>query len=109
MGRFRILIIDDDSFEHKLLDKYLIEPGYEVLHAESGAQGLKIMEREKPDLVLLDVRMPVMSGFGALKEIKQKNQIKGIPVLLLTGLDREHLREKGLEMGALDYITKPFR
>jgi CheY-like chemotaxis protein len=109
MGHFRILVIDDDSFEHKLLDKYLGEPGYEVLHAESGVQGLRMMEGEKPDLVLLDVRMPVMSGFGALKEIKQKQKLRDIPVLLVTGLDRDHLREKGLEMGASDYITKPFR
>lgn len=103
-----ILIVDDDQTQHLILGEYLKLSGYEVDHAEEGAQGLKLMEQRKPDLVLLDIQMPVMDGFKTLEVIRKKSEFKHIPIMLLTSLDRQHLKIKGLELGADDYITKPF-
>ncbi len=103
-----ILIIDDDQTQHLILGNYLEKAGYKVTHAENGVQGLKAMEEQKPDLVLLDIQMPVMDGFKTLEAIRKKSGFKDIPVLLLTSLDRDYLKIKGLELGADDYITKPF-
>ncbi len=103
-----ILIIDDDQTQHLILGNYLEKAGYKVAHAEEGSQGLKVMEEQKPDLILLDIQMPVMDGFKTLEAIKKKKPFKNIPVLLLTSLDRDYLKIKGLELGADDYVTKPF-
>ena len=103
-----ILIIDDDQTQHLILGEYLKISGYDVIHAKDGAQGLKITEAQKPDLILLDVQMPVMDGFRTLEQIREKPDFRDMPVLMLTSLAREKLKIKGLELGADDYITKPF-
>ena len=103
-----ILIIDDDQTQHLILGNYLEKAGYKVIHAENGVQGLKTMEEQKPELILLDIQMPVMDGFKTLEAIRKKSGFKDIPVLLLTSLDRDYLKIKGLELGADDYVTKPF-
>lgn len=103
-----ILIIDDDQTQHLILENYLKQEGYKVLHAENGIQGLQTMEEQKPDLILLDIQMPVMDGFKTLEAIRKKTGFKEIPVILLTSLDRDYLRIKGLELGADDYVTKSF-
>lgn len=108
MENYLILIIDDDQTQHLILGEHLKQAGYDVIHAKDGAHGLKILESQKPDLVLLDVQMPVMDGFRTLEMIREKPVFKDIPVLLLTSLVREKLKIKGLELGADDYITKPF-
>ncbi|WP_207678444.1 response regulator [Desulfonema magnum] len=108
MDNYLILIIDDDQTYHVILEGYLRASGYEVIHAKDGSQGLKIMETQKPDLVLLDIQMPVMDGFKTLELIRKKKAFRDIPVFLLTSLVRETLKIKGLELGADDYITKPF-
>jgi DNA-binding response OmpR family regulator len=105
---YLILIIDDDQTQHLILGEYLKSLGYEVAHAIDGAHGLKIMEAQKPDLILLDVQMPVMDGFKTLELIREKSAFRDTPVLMLTSLARETLKIKGLELGADDYITKPF-
>ncbi len=102
-----ILIIDDDHAQHQTLGEYLEVSGYEVAHAEDGNQGLYVMEEQKPDLILLDIQMPVMDGFKTLEVIRKKSGFKNIPVMLLTSLDRDYLKIKGLELGADDYIIKP--
>lgn len=109
MSGYRILIVDDDPVNHEILGEYLDLAGYQVLHAEDGAKGLEAMEREKPDLVLLDIQMPVMDGFRMMEAIQKGRETRNIPVLFLTSLDRDYLKVKGLELGAEDYITKPFK
>ncbi len=108
LDNYLILIIDDDQTQHLILGEHLKQSGYDVIHAKDGSHGLKILESQKPDLVLLDVQMPVMDGFTTLGLIREKSSFKDIPVLLLTSLVREKLKIKGLELGADDYITKPF-
>ncbi len=107
MSAFEIMIIDDDEDQHEILGQYLDLAGYKVKHATDGAAGLDLLEREGADLVLLDVRMPGMDGFEALKRKQATPGIRDIPVLLLTSLDKPHLKVKGLELGAEDYLTKP--
>ncbi len=104
----KILIIDDDPFQHEILGDYLELAGYETIHAENGEAGLQMLESNKPDLVLLDVQMPGIDGFQTLKEIRKKAANRNMAVLLLTALDRLHLKIKGLELGADDFVTKPF-
>ncbi len=108
MERYLILIIDDDQTQHLILGEYFKQSGYEVIHAKDGAQGLRMTAAHKPDLILMDIQMPVMDGFKTLEMIREKAEFRDIPVLLLTALNRERLKIKGLEMGADDYITKPF-
>ncbi len=103
-----ILLIDDDPDQHLVLDKYLKLSGFEVIHAETGEEGLQKVEESKPDLVLLDIQMPGMDGFRILELIRKKASNRNISVLFLTAIDRKHLKIKGLELGADDYITKPF-
>ncbi len=108
MDHYLILIIDDDQTQHLILGEYFKQAGYEVIHAKDGAQGLRMAEAHKPDLILLDLQMPVMDGFKTLETIRGKADFQDTPVLLLTSLNRERLKIKGLEIGADDYITKPF-
>lgn len=108
MSSYLILLIDDDPTQHLILGNYLRLSGYEVAHADEGKQGLKIMDIQKPDLLLLDIQMPGMDGFQVLETIRRNPAFNDLPILLLTSLDRQHLKIKGLELGADDYITKPY-
>ncbi len=105
---YKVLIVDDDNLTHKILGDYLKLSGYKVLHASNGIEGLEMIRRHHPDLVLLDVYMPELDGFQTLDQVRKDEKLAGIPVLLLTGIDLPNLKVKGLEMGADDYITKPF-
>ncbi len=107
MERFRILIIDDDEDQHEILGEYLALAGYEVDHAYDGAAGLQSLDRQPADLVLLDVRMPGMDGFDTLAVLQERPELRDLPVLMLTSLNMPHLKVKGLELGAEDYLTKP--
>ena len=104
----KILIIDDDPFQHEVLGDYLELAGYEPLHAGTGEEGLAMLEKHRPDLVLLDIQMPGLDGFQTLSEIRKKAANRNVAVLFLTALDRQHLKIKGLELGADDFIVKPF-
>lgn len=108
MHRFSILIIDDDESAHEVLGEYLELAGFRVMHARDGVAGLQIMEEFSPDLALLDVNMPVMDGFKTMEVISKDRKLRDIPVLFLTSLDRYNLKIKGLELGAEDYIVKPY-
>lgn len=108
MSGYRILIIDDTKEVHDVVGAYLKYSGYEVLHAFNGAEGLEIMDRNPPDLVLLDIQMPTLDGFGVLERMKGLRHLTDIPVMFLSSLDRPNLKVKGLQMGADDYVVKPF-
>jgi len=105
---YSILIIDDDETTHDVLGLYLSRAGYRVLRADNGRQGLAVMRAEHPDLALLDVQMPELDGFQTLEQARRDLGIADIPVIFLTSLDRHNLKVKGLELGADDYIVKPF-
>lgn len=101
----KILIIDDDTSLCELLADYLQSHGLEVEQAHEGPTGLRQALDSGPDLVLLDVMLPGLDGFGVLKGIRQKSQV---PVLMLTARGDEVDRVLGLELGADDYVAKPF-
>ena len=104
----RILAADDDPLSIKLLNFRLRSVGHEVISAVNGGEALEIATREKPDLVLLDIMMPVMNGFQVLRKLKSQEETKNIPVIMLTSKVQEKDVVFGLETGAEDYITKPF-
>ena len=101
----RLLIIDDDEKLNKLLTDYLGKMGFEVLSATLPSQGLEKLEREAPDLVILDVMLPEMDGFEVCRTIRQSSTI---PVIMLTARGEVMDRVVGLEIGADDYLPKPF-
>ncbi len=105
MSKSKILIIDDDPKLNDLLSGYLAKFGFDTVSVIHPLEGLKILEKEAPDLVILDVMMPDMDGFEVCKEIR-KNQ--STPIIMLTA--RGELTDKvvGLELGADDYLPKPF-
>jgi len=102
-----VLIVDDEPSSLKVLDKILSED-YEIYMAKSGGEGLELAASEKPDLILLDVMMGDMSGYEVLKQLKDNPEIALTPVIFITGLSTAEDEEKGLILGAADYITKPF-
>ena len=108
MKGYKILLVDDDPAQHNLLDAYLGLAGFQILYAENGVEALKVLDTEMPEIVLLDVQMPVMDGFKTLEEIRKRPDLKNLSVIFLTNLDKRYLTIKGLEAGADDYITKPF-
>ncbi|MDR1948909.1 MAG: diguanylate cyclase [Spirochaetaceae bacterium] len=107
-GRFSVLAIDDEKANLMVLHR-ILSPDHTVLTARSGEEGLSRIASEKPDLILLDIIMPGMNGFEVLKILKASPDTRSIPVIIITGLDNEFDEEKGLVLGAVDYITKPFK
>ena len=104
----RILIAEDEPYILKMLDFRLKALGHEIIEAVDGGQALDLASKEKPDLVLLDVMMPVMDGFQVLRKLKSQEETKRIPVIMLTAKGQEKDIVTGLEAGATDYVTKPF-
>jgi len=103
----KILIVDDDKMNIVILAHFL-KPQYEILIAQDGVSALKSAEKHKPDLILLDIIMPNMNGFDVFTKLKEYKITMDIPVIFLTELDTKELVNRGLSLGALDYITKPF-
>lgn len=102
----KILVVDDSPALLELYQFTLSSEGHKVETAKDGVEGLKKVAEFKPDLVLLDILMPNKDGFDTLKEMREKDETKDIPVLLLTNVDEQSKVEKGLKMGATDYIVK---
>jgi two-component system phosphate regulon response regulator OmpR len=101
----RVLIIDDDTKLRNLLHEYLEENGFQVFSLEDGSGAMETIEKESPDIVILDVMMPGVGGLDVLKEINRKYSL---PVIMLTAKGEETDRIIGLELGADDYMPKPF-
>ena len=101
----KILLIEDEEDVVVLLRFRFEQEGYEVLSAANGVEGLRILQQEHPDLILLDVMMPRMNGWETCKRIRQYSDV---PIIMLTALGQEMDKVRGLEMGADDYVTKPF-
>lgn len=103
----KVLVVDEEQDVRKLIRMSFAmqQPSWEVIGAEDGPQALELMESEHPDVVLLDIGMPEMSGFEVLEEIRV---FSDVPVIMLTVRDDELSKVQGLELGADDYVTKPF-
>lgn len=104
----RILVIDDVEDNRLLIRDIFAEPGYRVLEAADGAQGLLLAERERPDCILLDLSMPGLHGFEVLDRLERDPRLRQIPVIIVTASDNTlEEMDRGLRGGAVDYITKP--
>ncbi|MFW5836539.1 MAG: response regulator, partial [Desulfovibrionaceae bacterium] len=105
--RSKVLIIDDVKMNVVLLTK-MLSPEYEVVAAEDGRSGLETARSEAPDIVLLDILMPGMDGYEVCRRLKDDPATRPIPIIFITSMREEESEVKGLELGAVDYITKPF-
>ncbi|CAG9295214.1 diguanylate cyclase [Celerinatantimonas diazotrophica] len=103
----QVLIVDDEVINLKVLSNLLRDEASIIL-AKSGKQAIRKARELRPDLIILDIKMPEMDGFETLSELHQLPQTAAIPVIFITGLSDEHYEEKGLLLGAADYIFKPF-
>jgi two-component system, cell cycle response regulator len=104
----KILLIDDSRLITEFGKKILISNGHEVLTADSGELGLEMSLRDHPDLILLDVILPGLDGYEVCRRMKNLDSIRDIPVIMLTSKAEPADKIKGLELGAVDYVTKPF-
>ncbi|MGI6263249.1 MAG: response regulator transcription factor [Succiniclasticum sp.] len=105
MNNYKVLIADDEAQIREILRVYFQKEGFEVLEAENGQVALEKVEADHPDILLLDIMMPVMDGLQVCEEVRRKYDI---PIIMLTAKDDDDDRILGLETGADDYITKPF-
>tara|TARA_B100001248_G_scaffold2607_1_gene2081 strand:- start:310 stop:669 length:360 start_codon:yes stop_codon:yes gene_type:complete len=103
----KILIVEDNEMNRDMLSRRLERKGFEVVMAEDGAKGVDMSKSESPDLILMDLSLPVMDGWEATSTIKADNITKNIPIIVLTAHAMAGDREKALEAGADEYDTKP--
>lgn len=104
---FTVLIVDDEKHNRNLLTE-LLKAEYRLIVAKNGEQALQRAHEYRPDLILLDVLMPDMDGYAVIRALKHDDDTRDIPVIFVTALDSVGDEEKGLELGAVDYISKPF-
>lgn len=106
--RKKILVVDDDAMNLRMAEFILGNGNYEVCKKESGMECLSYLETERPDLILLDIEMPVMNGIKTFEVIRENEELADIPVIFLTAsADSETVLEAG-RLGAMDYVKKPF-
>lgn len=107
----KILVVDDEAHIRLLIEQTLEEledQGVEILTADNGADALETIKTEKPELVFLDVMMPKMNGFDVCQTVKHELKMSGVYIALLTAKGQEYDKQKGAEVGADLYLTKPF-
>ena len=102
----KILLIEDDKMLLEMYTAKFTREGFEIATAENGSDGLKVARDMKPDMILLDIIMPKLDGFATLKEIRKDENIKNVPVILLTNLGQDQDIQKGKDLGADDYFVK---
>ncbi len=102
----KILVVEDDKFLRELITQKLVREGYEVREAVDGEDGVKKVEEEKPDIILLDLILPGIDGFEVLAKIKEKPDREDVPVVILSNLGQRDDVERGLKLGAVDFLIK---
>ncbi len=107
MDKKVILIIEDDEDSRFLLKYYLNEINYEVVEAKDGKEGIQIVKSKKPDLILIDIMMPVMDGNTATKIIREDMQFNKIPIIALTANTSDEEKQRSIDAGCNDFIEKP--
>lgn len=108
MSKGKILVVDDEINITQILQFSIGAEGYEVITAQNGEEAIDKARREQPDLIILDIMMPRIDGYEACRILKANPLTKNIPVVLLTAKGRDIDKRLGLEVGAIDYIVKPF-
>ena len=107
MSKKNILVIDDSNTNLVLLESLLRRDGYTVFSAQNGKEGLDSVDAYKPDLIFLDLKMPEIDGFEFIRKIRNKNEWKDIPIIIVSAIsDRETILES-IELGVVEYLTKP--
>ena len=101
-----LLLVDDEPVNLRVL-KQLLGNDYQLVFAKNGEEALKLAESRLPNLILLDVMMPGLTGFEVCRQLKQNKQTRAIPIIFVTALNDEHDEAEGFEAGAVDYIIKP--
>lgn len=104
----KVLVVDDEPFMVRLIGIVLERDGYEMLHAANGREAVDLARREIPNLIIMDGMMPQMDGLAALRQLKQEEATRGIPVILLTANPNRFSREDAVSSGATVFLTKPF-
>ncbi len=108
MAKGKILVVDDEVNITQILEFSIGAEGYEVITAANGEEAIDKARREQPDLIILDIMMPKIDGYETCRILKANPLTKGIPVVLLTAKGRDIDKRLGYEVGATDYIVKPF-
>ncbi len=106
MENKKILIVEDDDFLLQMYVTKLELEGFQVISAVDGIKGLRLAQKDNPDLVLLDLQLPELSGFEVLEDLKRNNETKQIPVLVLTNFSQKEDIDRCLNLGASDYLIK---
>ncbi|MCS7200765.1 MAG: response regulator [Patescibacteria group bacterium] len=102
----KVLLVEDDKFLRTVLEKKLLNEGFEVIIAEDGEEALQKLVRERPGIILLDIVLPKRSGFAVLEEIQRDPEFRSLPVIILSNLGQREDVEKGISLGAVDYFVK---
>jgi DNA-binding response OmpR family regulator len=104
----KILTVDDEPDVLELIRFHLAKAGYQVVQAATGRQALEMIRDEKPDLVLLDLMLPDIDGFGICELLRRNPETASLPIVIVSAWGTPDSKSLGLELGALDYVTKPF-
>jgi len=107
-ANYSILIVDDNEMNRDLLSRRLTRQGYKVSIVSNGVEALEAVRSQKFNLMLLDVMMPEMNGYQVLEQLKANGELNAMPVIMISALDEQESIERCLELGASDYLTKPF-
>lgn len=105
-NKIKILIVEDDEALMEMYKMKFLEEGFDVIAAEDGLDGLETAKKNVPDIILLDIILPKIDGFSVLEELKKDAKTKDAPVILLSNLGQDSDKEKGKNMGAIDYCVK---
>ncbi|MBM7868850.1 two-component system alkaline phosphatase synthesis response regulator PhoP [Clostridium pascui] len=108
MAEEKIIIVDDEEHIRELLKFNLENSGYSTIYADNGIDAVKLIKSERPQLILLDLMIPGIDGYDVCKEVRKDNNISTTPIIMITAKGEEFDKVLGLELGADDYITKPF-
>ena len=102
----KILIVEDDKFLRELIARKLTDEAFDIVEAVDGEEGIKKIKETKPDLILLDLILPSIDGFEVLSRVKEDASLASIPIIILSNLGQKEEVEKGLKLGAVDYLIK---
>lgn len=107
MSKAKVLIVDDEPFNVEVLEQALDDTDYQVITAANGQEGWEKIQSEQPDLILLDLMMPIMDGFAVLAKVKEDSMLRDIPIIIVSAEQDSKSVVKGIKQGAEDYLTKP--
>ena len=103
-----VLTIDDSRTMREMLKSALVTAGYRVVQAEDGLHGLEVLQSEKPDVIITDINMPRLDGFGFIERVRSETEARGVPILVLTTESDPEKKNRAREAGATGWIVKPF-